>query len=79
MYLSIQQQFRSPIPQCDHNGSVRFEGRTVLPCQPEVANLENALMAEQQVRGLEVTVQYPVVMEVRYCSQKLLHQALHFS
>lgn len=41
------------------------------------AHLENASVAQQKVRGLKVTVQYPIVMEVLYPTQQLDHQGLY--
>ena len=50
---------------------------TVLITQ-SVEYLENALVAEQQVRRLQVTVENPVVMEMADTSQQLNHQGLDF-
>ena len=36
-------------------------------------------MAEQQVRGLQVAVEDPVVVEMADASQQLDHQGLHFA
>ena len=36
-------------------------------------------MTEQEIRGLEVPVQDPVVMEMGHSAEQLLHQRLHLT
>jgi hypothetical protein len=41
------------------------------------ARLELAAVVEQDVAGLEVAVQHPVLVQVRHALQQLQHQTLH--
>ena len=43
------------------------------------ADLEDAFVTEEKVGGLQVTVEYPVVMEMMNCSQQLPQECLHFT
>jgi len=45
----------------------------------EVAHLKDTLMAQQQIGGLKITMENPVVVEMSDSSKKLNHQSLYFS
>ena len=43
------------LPECDDDGGVGLEGGAVLAGQAEVADLQNAVVAQKQVRRLDVS------------------------
>lgn len=49
----------------------------ILSCQAHVTDLELALIAVQQIGGLEVSVQHPGVVKVRHTLKQLMHQTFH--
>ena len=75
--IRTQQELRGAVPERDHIVGVRAQRRSVLARQPEVADLELALVAVQDVAGLEVAVQDPVLVQVVHPAEQLLHQALY--
>lgn len=44
-----------------------------------MADLQDALVAQQQVGRLQITMEDPVVMEMSDPSEQLNHQSLHFA
>ena len=65
-----------PIPESDDRLCVGFERVAILARQTKVADLEDALVVQQQIRGLEVAMEYPVVVQMTHAAQQLHHQAL---
>ena len=72
-----QQQLGGAVPEGDHVVGVGAEGGPKLACKPKIAHLELSPVAVQDVAGLQVSVQHPVLVEVVHASKQLLHQALH--
>ena len=56
--------------------SVGPQGAAILAGQPKVTNLEVPLVIVQDVGGLQVSVDDPVVVQVRHASYQLPHQCL---
>lgn len=44
-----------------------------------LADLQDALVAQQQVGRLQITMENPVVVEMSDTSEQLNHQSLHFT
>lgn len=47
-----------------------------MPCQTKIANLHNPLVAVQDVGGLEVPMQDPVLVQICHSAEDLAHDAL---
>lgn len=62
--------------RCTHCRCKGPQRAAILSRQAKVTDLQLPCVAVQQVAGLEVTVNHPVVMQVGYALQELLHQAL---
>ena len=52
------------------------EGATILAGQPKVTDLEVPLVVVQDVGGLQVSVDDPIVMQVAHAGYELPHQRL---
>jgi len=54
-----EEQFRSPVPEGDHDGGVWLQRRAVLPGEAKISDLQNPVVAEEQVGSLDVPeIQY---------------------
>ena len=71
------EQLGGAVPQRDHVVGVGAQRGPVLARQAEVADLELAAVAVQDVAGLQVAVQHPVLVQVVHPAEQLQHQALH--
>ncbi len=56
---------------------VGAQGGPELAGEAKIADLELSAVAIEDVAGLEVSVQHPVVMQVGDARKQLAHQALH--
>ena len=61
-------------PERDDIWGVSDIVRAEAPGEAKVTELEDAVVGEEQVGELQVPVDDPVVVEVRYCFQKLLEE-----
>ena len=52
------------------------QGAAILPCQAEVTDFEVPLVVVQDVGGLQVSVDDPVVVQVAHACDQLPHQGL---
>ena len=71
-----QQELRGAVPESDHQAGVGLQRGPVLARQPEVPDPEASAVREEQVGGLDVAVQDPVVVQVRQPAQQLDHERL---
>lgn len=78
----LKQKLRWTVPSCDHQASVvssplthgpsSFRHRSVVvPGQTEIGNLENSLVADEEVGGLHISVKNVVVVEVSKALEEL--------
>lgn len=86
----LQQKLWGPIPPCYHQPSIvspTFSNRmpspgrwpVVVAGQAKISNLENALVVDEKVGGLHVSVQNVILVEVAQALEKLDHVALDLS
>ena len=59
-----KEEFDGSVVQGDHIESVGSERTAILPCQTEVTNLQLPLVVIQDVGGLQVAMQHPVVVQI---------------
>ena len=59
-----EQEFRRAVPACDHDMGVNSVGRSVNFCQTEIADLEDAFSIDQQVVGLDIPMQDPMLVQI---------------
>ena len=59
-----EQELRRTVPACDHDMGVNSVGRSVNFCQTEIADLEDAFSVDQQVVGLDIPMQDPMLVQV---------------
>lgn len=50
-----------------------------MTCQPEIAYLHDTLVAVQNVGGLQIPMQDPVLVQIRHSAKDLVHYALGLS
>ena len=60
-----------PIPQCDHFWSVGFLIRFEVACQAIVAQLQDAIICQQQIGQLQVSMENPMTVQVMHDLQQL--------
>merc|ERR550534_677450 len=77
--LGAQQELGSAIPKCDDYRGVVLQRAAIFTCQTKVAHLEDSVVAEEEIACFQVSVQDPIVVEMMYCPEELLHQTLHLS
>ena len=59
-----EQELRRTVPACDHDMGVNSVGRSVNFCQTEIADLEDAFSVDQQVVGLDIPMQDPMLVQI---------------
>ncbi len=73
---STEKKLRGAIPKSDHDRGVRPQRMGEVPSETEVTYFESALLSEEEIGCLEVTVEDPVGMKIRNGSQEITEHVL---